>query len=427
MAGRPSTFAALKHREFRLLWIGLGTSGAGDSMQSFGLGWLVVQLAIRDGVPQLAPLYIGLVGLSRAVPAIVFGLFGGVLADRVDRRRLLGLTQSCGSLIAIVLAALTLTDRIGLLSVMALSSLSAAAVAFDRPTRQAMLPRLVPPRDLMSAIGLNGASMNGAAMLGPLIGGVLIGPLGVGGLMAVNAVSYLATIVALVVMRPLPLLAPVPPRNVLQSMGDGFAFVRHDPVLRWVIGLSALMSLGARPFTDLMPAIAHDTLHVGVVELSWLLGAAGAGNLAGSVAAASLGGVRRRGLVLAANVTGVGAALVLFSLQRSLPAALVLVVLPGFNHFCFSGMSYTLLQTLSPDSFRGRVVSIYSTTVQGFTPLGTLLLGSLGSVVGISPAIGISGTVVGIVGLYVLTSVRPLREFRAEVGAAPRVPSAPVR
>ena len=383
-------------------------------MQSFGLGWLVVQLAIRDGVPQLAPLYIGLVGLSRAVPAIVFGLFGGVLADRMDRRRLLGVTQSCGALVAIALAALALTDRIGIIPIMALSSLGAAAYAFDRPARQAMLPRLVPARDLMSAIGLNGASMNGAALIGPLIGGVLIGPLGVGGLMAVNAASYLGTIVALLIMRPLPPPAPVPRRNVLRSMGEGFAFVRHDPVVRWVIGLSALMSLGARPFSDLMPAIAHDTLHASAVELSWLLGAAGAGNLAGSVAAASLGGVRRRGVVLAANVTGIGAALVLFSLQRSLPAALVLAVLPGFNHFCFSGVSYSLLQTLPPDGFRGRVVSIYTTTVQGFTPLGSLLLGSLGSIVGISPALGISGTVVGVVGLYALTRVRPLREFRAE-------------
>ena len=405
---------ALKHRDFRLLWLGLLTSGVGDSMQLFALGWLVVQLAVRDGVPERAPLYIGLVGLSRSVPAIAFGLFGGVIADRMDRRKLLALAQSGGAIIAITLAVLTVTDRINLPLVMLLCALGAAAFAFDRPTRQAMLPRIVPQPDLMSAIGLNGASLNGSALLGPLIGGLLIEPVGVGGLMFINAATYLATLMALALMRPIPPLT-TKHANVLRSLSDGLTHVWRDPVLRWVIGLSAILSLGARPFDQLLPAVAHETLHVGAVELSWLLAANAAGMLAGSVLGGSLGHVRRRGTILTFTVVGMGVAVLLFSLQRALPAAVAFALLPGFNHFTFSVMAYSILQTRPPDHFRGRVVSVYSTTVQGGMPLGALLLGTLGSAVGVSSALAIGGSAVALVGIYALARVRPLREF----GAAP--------
>src|SRR5438309_3269778 len=273
--GRTSAWSALEHRDFRLCWIGLVVSNVGTWMQQFGLGWLVVQLAIKDGVPQLAPFYLGLVGLSRALPGLAFGLFGGVVADRADRRRLLTVTQSSAAVVAAVLGILTLTDHINIVEIVLLSALNSVIFSFDAPTRQAMVPRLVSDRELLSAIGLNSAAFNGATLVGPLLGGVLIIPFGVGGLMLLNAVSYFAVVAALLVMRAQPVdtgrRAPM-----LDSIREGLSYLRHDPVLRWVVALSIATALLTRPYIQLLPAEAQ-FLGVGAVELSWLLAASGAG------------------------------------------------------------------------------------------------------------------------------------------------------
>src|SRR5438445_524612 len=179
--GRTSALAALEYRDFRLFWIGLVVSNIGTWMQQFGLGWLVVQLAIKDGVPHLAPFYLGLVGLSRAVPGLAFGLFGGAVADRADRRRLLLVTQTSAAIVAAILAALTISEHINIVEIVLLSAMNSIIFSFDAPSRQAMVPRLVSDRELMSAIGLNSAAFNGATLVGPLLGGVLIIPFGVGG------------------------------------------------------------------------------------------------------------------------------------------------------------------------------------------------------------------------------------------------------
>src|SRR5256885_11557880 len=171
-------------------------------MQQFGLGWLVVKLATKDAAPQLAPLYLGLVGLSRAWPGLAFGLCGGVVADRPDRRRLLLLTQSSAAVSAAVLAFLAITNQINIVEIVLISPLNSIIFSFDAPTRQAMVPRLVSDRQLMSAIGLNSAAFNGATLVGPLVGGVLIIPFGVGGLLLINAISYLAIVIALLLTRP---------------------------------------------------------------------------------------------------------------------------------------------------------------------------------------------------------------------------------
>src|SRR5207302_507753 len=212
--GRTSMLAALDYRDFRLFWAGLVVSNIGTWMQQFGLGWLVVQLAIQDGVPNLAPFYLGLTGLARALPGLAFGLFGGVVADRADRRRLL------------------------------------------------LVPSVV------------------------------------GGLMLLNAVSYFAVVAALLVMRAQPVdtgrRAPM-----LDSIREGLSYLRHDPVLRWVVALSVATALLTRPYIQLLPAEAQ-FLGVGAVELSWLLAASGAGALGGALITASLGGWKHRGALLVA-------------------------------------------------------------------------------------------------------------------------------
>src|SRR2546428_12591851 len=369
--GRTSTLAALDFRDFRLFWFGLVVSNIGSWMQIYGLGWLVVQLAIRDGVPQLAPFYLGLVGLARAIPGLAFGLFGGAVADRADRRRLLIVTQTSAAMVAFILALLTITEHINIVEIVLISAMNSIIFSFDAPTRQAMVPRLVSDKELMSAIGLNSAAFNGATLVGPLIGGVLIIPFGVGGLMIINAISYVAIVVALVLMRPQPVDA-VRHLPLIESIREGLSFIRGDPVLRWVVTLSVATALFTRPYIQLLPAEAQ-FLGVGALELSWLLAASGGGALAGALFTASLGSWRRRGALLVAAAFAHGTLLTLFGTQHGVLGAMVFVGLTSLAVMVFLGMANTLMQTRTPDALRGRVMSVHTMVFMGFMPLGQML------------------------------------------------------
>jgi len=409
--GRTSALAALEYRDFRLFWIGLVVSNIGTWMQQFGLGWLVVQLAIKDGVPHLAPFYLGLVGLSRAVPGLAFGLFGGAVADRADRRRLLLVTQTSAAVVAAILAALTISEHINIVEIVLLSAMNSIIFSFDAPSRQAMVPRLVSDRELMSAIGLNSAAFNGATLVGPLLGGVLIIPFGVGGLMLLNAVSYLAIVVALFLMRPQPVDAGVR-RPLLESIREGLVFIRGDPVLRWVVVLSVATALFTRPYIQLLPAEAQ-FLGVGALELSLLLAASGGGALVGALITASLGAWRRRGALLVGAALAHGVLLMFFGAQHSVVGAMVFVGLTSLAVMVYLGMANTLMQTRTPDAIRGRVMSVNTMVFMGFMPLGQMLLGSVGTFAGINNAFLAGGVLVTLLAGYAALRVTALREAMA--------------
>jgi len=377
-------------------------------MQQFGLDWLVVQLAIRDGTPQLGPLYLGLVGLARAIPGLAFGLFGGVVADRADRRRLLIVTQTSAAITAAILAVLTITEHINIVDIVLLSALNSIIFSFDAPTRQAMVPRLVPERQLMSAIGLNSAAFNGATLVGPLIGGALIVPFGVGGLMLANAISYFAVVAALVVIAPQPIIEYGPRRNMLESIREGVSYVRREPVLRWVVVLASATALLTRPYIQLMPAEAQ-YLGADAVQLSFLLAASGMGALLGALVTASLGGWDRRGALLVGASFMHGLLLVVMGTQTTLIGVMVFVGLTSFAVMVFMGMANTLMQTRSPDHLRGRVMSVQTMVFIGFMPLGQMLLGAVGTFIGINNAFVIGGSIVVCIALYAGLRVPALR------------------
>ena len=412
--GRTSAWSALEHRDFRLFWIGLVVSNIGTWMQQFGLGWLVVQLAIKDGSPQLAPFYLGLVGLARAVPGLAFGLFGGVVADRADRRRLLIMTQTSAAIIAGILGVLTISDHINIVEIVLISALNSIVFSFDAPTRQAMVPRLVSDKELMSAIGLNSAAFNGATLVGPLLGGILIIPFGVGGLMIINAISYVSIVVALLLMRPQPVVEYGSRLSMLDSIREVLLFIRGDPVLRWVVALSVATALLTRPYIQLLPAEAQ-FLGVGALELSWLLAASGGGALAGALFTASLGSWRRRGALLVAAAFAHGTLLTLFGTQHGVLGAMVFVGLTSLAVMVFLGMANTLMQTRTPDALRGRVMSVHTMVFMGFMPLGQMLLGSLGTLVGINNAFLVGGVIVTLLAGYAALRVSALREAVATV------------
>ncbi|MDQ3400170.1 MAG: MFS transporter [Chloroflexota bacterium] len=416
---RTSATAALRYRDFRLFWIGMVVSNVGSWMQLYALGYLVVQLAIRDGVPHLAPFYIGVLGLARALPSLAFGLFGGVVADRADRRKLLLLTQVAATLNALAIAILTITERINIVEVVVIGAIGSTIFSFDAPTRQAMVPRLVRDRDLVSAIGLNSVAFNGAQLAGPVLGGILYIPFGLGGLFMINALSFSAVIAALILMAPVPAAARQRDVTVLRSIREGLGYVRHDVVVRWIIILTAAAALLTRPWIQLLPAFTEQILRVGAVELSWLMGASGFGALGGALVTASLGNLRRRGLILVISASAMAALVAVFALQRSLLIALPLLALVGFATMLFMGMANTLVQTRTPDHLRGRVMSVHTMVFLGVMPLGTLFLGALGTVVGVDVALFAGALAVLALVLYAAARVAPLRDAVATWRSAP--------
>jgi predicted MFS family arabinose efflux permease len=260
----------------------------------------------------------------------------------------------------------------------------------------------------MSAIGLNSAAFNGATLVGPLIGGVLIIPFGVGGLMLINAITYLAIVAALILMRPQPTVESTN-RSMFESIREGLLFIRGDPVLRWVVLLSIATALFTRPYIQLLPAEAQ-FLGVGALELSWLLAASGGGALVGALATASLGSWRRRGALLVGAALAHGTLLILFGAQHSVVGAMVSVGLTSLAVMVFLGMANTLMQTRTPDALRGRVMSVHTMVFMGFMPLGQMLLGSVGTLIGINNAFVVGGVLVTLLAGYAALRAGALRE-----------------
>ena len=396
IARLPSALMALGYRDYRLIWSGQVISNVGASMAQLGMGWLVVQLAERDGAPQLVPVYLGLVGLARGVPSIVAGLAAGVIADRVDRRKLLLGVQVYWAIVSAALAWLTITERINIGLVLALTVLSAIAQAFDGATRQTVFPRLVPRRAIVSAIGLNSMSFNVAQFIGPMIGGLLIGPIGVGGLMLCNALSFAALIYAIFASSPLGGAASEATLSPLHSLKESFQFVWDEPTVRWSMLLSLFGNLLARPFQMLFPAFVHDALKGDAGDLSILMTAAGIGALTGAFGTASLGQIQRRGLVFAGSGVVMGGFLLLFGIQHALLPAVILAFCVAVASQLFITMASALYHTYTPDALRGRVMGLSTVVVQGGLSTGAMLLGALGAAVGIGAAMAAGG------GLYAL-------------------------
>jgi MFS family permease len=405
---------AFRSRDFRYFWAGLAVSNIGAWMQVFALGILVVQIAERDGVPELAPFYLGLMGLARAVPGLALTLIAGAVADRVDRRRLLFVTQSTMALNAAVLAVLAYFGLASLLSVLVAAAIQSAAFAFDNPSRQSMVPRLVPLPFLPSAIGLQSAAFNGASIIGPLIAGVLYIPIGIPGLLAANAISFAAILGALAMMPAIPPIGRSS-HSLLSSVAEGARYVRSNPVLVWVITISGTVFVVAGPASALLPAIAGESLFNGLSWLSLLLTAMGLGAFTGALVVMNVGRVRSLGTVFVVAAALNGAMLLAFALTVQPLPALLFSYLTGLGGTLMAGMGNNMLQATTADAYRGRVMSLWGLLFIGLMPVGQLALGILGSLFGIHAALAIGGVIALGAGLYATVRLRVLREWRAPV------------
>lgn len=403
---------AFRSRDFRYFWAGLTVSNIGAWMQVFAIGILVVQIAERDGSPQLAPFYLGLMGLARAIPGLAFTLIAGAVADRVDRRRLLFVTQSAMALNAAALALAAYLGIVNLAVVLVAATIQSAAFAFDNPSRQSMVPRIVPLPFLPSAIGLQSAAFNAAAIIGPVVAGVLYLPIGIPGLLAVNALSFAAILGALWVMPSLP-PAGVVSQSLLASIGEGARYVRATPVLVWVLVVSGTNFVVSGPASALLPAVAGETLWNGMSWLSLLLAAMGVGAFTGALVVMNVGRISRLGRLFVGAATVNGLMLLAFSLSASPVAALVFAYGTGLAGTLMAGMGNNMLQAITADGYRGRVMSLWAILFIGLMPIGQLVLGSLGSLLGIHAALAFGGAVALGAGLYAMVRVPVLRDWRS--------------
>jgi len=374
----------------------------GTWMQSVAQSWLVYRLTG-------SAVLLGTVGFASQIPIFLLSPLGGVVADRHERRRVLLLTQSTMMVLAMVLAVLTLLGHIHVWHILILASMLGIANGFDIPTRQAFVVELVPRADLPNAIALNSSMFNGARVVGPAVAGIIVSAVGEGWCFFGNAVSYLAVLTSLLLLR-LPKRdfaerRPSPFEDIL----EGFRFVAGTRPIRSLLMLLGLVSMTGMPYATLMPVMARDVLHSGASGLGLLMGAAGTGALAGALALAWHNSLRGLGRWVGLGAVSFGTWLILFSLSRSFWLSVALLLPAGFSLLLQMSSTNTLIQSMVPDRLRGRVMSVYAMTFMGMAPLGALLAGTAADVLGAPMAIGIGGGISIAGGLVFLSRLAELK------------------
>jgi len=371
----PQIVRALRNPNFRLFWSGNFLSNIGTWMQNVAQGWLVLTLTN-------SAFWLGVVGFAGSIPFLIFTLFGGVIADRVNKRRLLIVTQTVMMILAFILAALAWfkgADGRPLITVwelVALAFLNGMAMAMKAPSYQALVPRLVPREDLTNAIALNSAQFNMSRILGPTLGGYAMALVGVAGNFFLNGLSFLAVLWALTRIE-YPEDAPRAHPSLLESLRQGFGYVRRQPQMRVLLGMTGVVSLLGIPFITFIPYFAKMQLHAGETGLGWLLAASGLGAVLGAVTVAAMGTLRHRGAVVTFGGITFFTAIICFSYSHIFALSQFLLLFEGYSAILMISSFNVAIQHLSSDEMRGRVMSIYATFFLGLPPLGALLAGEM--------------------------------------------------
>ncbi|MFY9645045.1 MAG: MFS transporter [Terriglobales bacterium] len=378
-----TTLRALRHRNFQLFFSGQLISLIGTWMQTVAQAWLVYR---KTG----SALLLGSVGFASQFPVFLVAPFGGITADRVNRQRLVIATQTASMLLAGILAVLTLLDVVQVWHIFVLAGLLGVVNAFDIPGRQSFIIDMVGREDLMNAIALNSSMFNGARVLGPAIAGILVARIGEGWCFAANAISYIAVIVNLFLMR-VHCSPRISKHSPMEDIIEGFRWVNHTKVIRALLLLLGLISLVGMPYTVLMPIFADKILHGGARGLGILMGATGVGALFGALTLAAKTGVKGLGRWVAFSCGSFGVSLVLFSFSRSFWLSVVLLLPAGYSMMLQMACSNTLVQTMVPDQLRGRVMSVYSMMFMGMAPFGAFFGGALAHRLGAPFTVAVGG------------------------------------
>lgn len=318
---------------------------------------------------------------------------GGAVADRHHRHRILVATQSAAMVLAFILAALTLTHRVQVIHVFILAAFLGLVNSFDIPARQAFVVEMVGKDDLTNAIALNSSMVNGARIVGPAIAGLLVAAVGEGWCFFFNAVSYIAVIVGLLLMKVTPAVRTARKASAVADVIEGFRFVGGAPPVRALMLLLGLVSLTGMPYAVLMPVFADQILHRGSSGLGILMGASGFGAFLGAFSLAARRGWRGLGTWIAYASAGFGIALIAFAYSRWFWLSVLLLLPVGFSMMVEMASSNTLLQVMVPDALRGRVMAVYSMMFMGMAPIGALLAGSLAGRWGAAKTVAVGGAI----------------------------------
>jgi MFS family permease len=395
-------FVALRHRDFRLLWLGQLISQAGTTMQMVAINWHISVLTNYN------PLALGLVGLSRVAPIIFFSLVGGVVADAHDRRKIMLMTQSAMAIFAAVLGLLTDRGLQLVWPIYLLNALAASAAAFDNPARQALIPSLVPREHLANALSLNSIMFDVATIIGPMLAGLLIGVHDVAIVYWLNAISFLAVIGALLIMRPAK--QEIKRTASIGAVKEGLRFVFRQPIVRSTMLLDFFATFFSSA-NQLLPIFAAQILQVGAIGYGMLTSAAAIGSLIAGSAMGFITRIRKPGAVILWSVAIYGVATLLFGISRSFVVSLLMLAATGASDTVSMILRQTIRQVVTPDELRGRMTSVNMIFFMGGPQLGELEAGITAALFG-APLSVVTGGIGCLVAVAVTAWKAPaLRKF----------------
>ena len=396
-------FAAFRYRDFRLFWTSLFISNIGTWMQMTATNWLLYQLTN-------SPVQLGLNGVFRAIPSIGVGLFSGTLADRYDRRWLLLWTQVVSGLLALGLGLLDQSGNIQAWHIFFFTFVSAIVGSFDGPARQALFPSLVPRSVLPNAVALNSLLWKGAALLGPMLGGIAISLMGTSGAFYVNAASFLVVVMALILMRASS-AAPEKSRQFLRETTEGCSYIVSQPVILGVMIMEAVSSVFGLD-NAMLTIFASDVFRVGANGFGFLQSSRGLGAVIGSSFFIGMGQRPAQGKILFVSAILYGLGFALFGLSPSFPLALLLLTFVGATDTIWAAARGTILQLLTPERFRGRVMGVFQLSNRGLHPLGQTETGLIVPLIGPRGATFFGGVLVSVVTLLTVWQVPGILKFR---------------
>ncbi len=391
-------FKAFQYSDFRLMWIGACTSSIGTWMQIVAQGWLIYRLSHSAFLLALDQFLGG-------IPIFLFSLLGGVVADRIERRRILLGSQYLQLASAATLTVLVATGTVHVWHILCLSFVSGFAQAFGGPAYQALIPTLVKREDMPNAIALNSIQFNMAVMIGPALAGQTLARLGEKWCFGLNAVSFLAPIISLSLISA-RFLPEKTTESMLNSLKQGIAFVRKQHAMEALIVLAFCMTALSMSMRTYIPVFVKDIFHRGPETYGNLLALMGAGSIFGSLTIAAMGNIQRKGRVALVMLICLGAGISGFGLSKSLPFSYAMLVLVGFSMMAVFATVNSLVQLITTDAMRGRVMSVYNFAFRGGMPMGNLLSGWLVPLLTAPVVLGINGMLLILVALYYLVVQR---------------------
>lgn len=391
LVSRSGAFRALSYPNYFWFWSSYFVSNVGSWMQSIAMGWLLFDLTA-------SPLYLGLFSSLRMVMLIGFFILGGIMSDRIDRRKVMLWIQLIAAGTSLVLALLVTSHSIQVWHIFLLGAVTSTTWAFEQPVRQALLPQLVERDDLVNALALNAVTWNGAGLLGPSLVGVSVAYIGIDGCFYANVISYLAVIGALLRMHVPNVVNSSRQSTVLQSLRDAFAYVRGERIIMTFLTVSALFNIFGRSYITLLPVVAKEVLHLGPAGFGFISAGPGMGTIIGSLGLAFLGWVRARRGILIALLLAFCSSLIAFAWCADAKIAFALLVAVGALSTVFETLINTAIQLRVAESFRGRVSGFYGLTGGGLREFGGMQAGFVAEWASAPFAIGAGAIALAVIG-----------------------------